>query len=94
MGRVVAWHRPGHAEGQKPGVRADGGGLPGEAIGTRARGGRKLLSCEPLVGETLRAKSSRLDLIPPSLARTPSIRELTQRAGAKGATIPETSLEG
>ena len=29
--RVMAWHRPGHAEGQKPGVRTDGGGLPGEA---------------------------------------------------------------
>ncbi|XP_032341707.1 exocyst complex component 3-like protein 2 isoform X3 [Camelus ferus] len=51
--------------------------------------------CTPaLVGETLRVRSSSLDLTPASPARTPSIRELTQRAGARGATIPETSFEG
>lgn len=47
-----------------------------------------------IMGEILRARPSSLDLTPASLARTPFIRELTQRAGARGATIPETSFEG
>lgn len=38
---------------------------------------------KPIMGETLRAhSSSSLDFSPTSLARTPSIRQLTQRAGA------------
>lgn len=49
----------------------------GDDVGTRGGGGRELLSGEALAGETLRARSQSLDLTPTSLARTPSIRELT-----------------
>lgn len=47
-----------------------------------------------IMAEISRARPSSLDLTPASLARTPFIRELTQRTGARGATIPETSFEG
>lgn len=69
----------------------------GEATGTRSEVEGSFHLVKPIMGETWRARSSSLDLTPMSpisLTRTPSIRELTQRPGARRATIPETSFGG